>query len=226
MVYGTPKYRYLCGEAQRHTAIPTANTAQNWIRRVMSNCYQLSPDSSSAKVPSKLIRGSSKPCEVSTLSVELSFQSRNMDYERRSPRKDERYDEEAVISLPLLDDVNELIEKEKILLEFKVLEQQKGAFEWKAKYDSLLGKVAENANMGEINDNFKILADVADSDLVTADGPDISNLMDYIHKFGDHYILDMSGKSASFVVSQITQGASLLKHYSTVLNAVSFRDVV
>lgn len=146
-----------------------------------------------------------------------------MDNERRSPRKDDRYDEEAVISLPLLDDVNELIEKEKILLEFKVLEQQKEAFEWKAKYDSLLGKVAENANMGEINDNFKILADVADSDLVTADGPDVSNLMDYIHKIGDHYILDMSGKSASFVVSQITQGASLLKHYSTVLNAVSFR---
>lgn len=146
-----------------------------------------------------------------------------MDSERRSPRKGDRYDEEAVISLPLLDDVNELIEKEKILLEFKVLEQQKEAFEWKAKYDSLLGKVAENANMGEINDNFKILADIADSDLVTADGPDVSNLMDYIHKIGDHYILDMSGKSASFVVSQITQGASLLKHYSTVLNAVSFR---
>lgn len=146
-----------------------------------------------------------------------------MDTQYRSPRKDSRYEEEAAISLPLLDDVNELIEKEKILLEFKVLEQQKEASEWKAKYDSLLGKVAENANISEINENFRILEEVADSALETTEGPDVSNLIDYIHKVGDHYILDMSGKSASFVVSQITQGSSILKHYSNVLNAVSFR---
>ena len=146
-----------------------------------------------------------------------------MDTQYRSPREDSRYEEEAAISLPLLDDVNELIEKEKILLEFKVLEQQREASEWKAKYDNLLGKVAENAHISEINENFRILEEVADSALGAAEGPDVSMLIDYIHKIGDHYILDMSGKPASFVVSQITQGSSLLKHYSNVLNAVSFR---
>ena len=47
--------------------------------------------------------------------------------------------------LPLLDEVNELIEKERLLLSLKVLEQQKEAQEWKAKYDTLVGKVSETA---------------------------------------------------------------------------------
>jgi urease gamma subunit len=47
-------------------------------------------------------------------------------------------------ALPIMDEVNELIEKEKLLLEFKVLEQQKEAHGWKLKYDSLLGKISEN----------------------------------------------------------------------------------
>jgi len=47
--------------------------------------------------------------------------------------------------LPLLDEVNELIEKERLLLTLKVLEQQKEAQDWKARYDVLVGKVSETS---------------------------------------------------------------------------------
>lgn len=46
--------------------------------------------------------------------------------------------------IPLLDEVNELIEKERLLLNLKLLEQKQEAEEWKAKYDSLVGKVSDN----------------------------------------------------------------------------------
>ena len=46
--------------------------------------------------------------------------------------------------IPLLDEVNELIEKERLLLSLKLLEQKQEAQEWKSKYDSLVGKVSDN----------------------------------------------------------------------------------
>ena len=132
----------------------------------------------------------------------------------------------ALASLPLLDDVNELIEKEKILLEFKVLEQQKEAHEWKLKYDNLLGKVSESALSSDSPDGYRLLEEVADNE-VTAQNrimmPDISDITDYIHKRGDHYILDMSGKTASFVLAQLTKGAHILKQYSSLLKSIHLR---
>lgn len=58
----------------------------------------------------------------------------------KSPTKTKKLAE-----LPLLDEVNELIEKERLLLTLKVLEQQKEAQEWKAKYDTLVGKVSDTS---------------------------------------------------------------------------------
>lgn len=132
----------------------------------------------------------------------------------------------ALASLPLLDDVNELIEKEKILLEFKVLEQQKEAYEWKLKYDNLLGKVSESAISGDSPDGYRLLEEVADSE-VTAQNrimmPDISDITDYIHKRGDHYILDMSGKAAPFIIAQMMKGAQILKQYNSLLKSIHLR---
>lgn len=127
-------------------------------------------------------------------------------------------------SLPLLDDVNELIEKEKLLLEFKLLDQQKEAFEWKAKYDSLLNKVSENILTRPAEESYRILEAVADNETVTSGiAVDISNLTDYIHKLGNHFILDMSNKSAQFVTTQISGGSKILQQYSSVLTAVYLR---
>ena len=128
-------------------------------------------------------------------------------------------------SIPLLDDVNELIEKEKLLLEFKVLEQQKEALEWKAKYDHLLGKVSESA-INENNDNFRILEEAADANAIienTDVSPDMSSITDYLHKRGDHYILDISGQSPSFVMAQLTKGVQVMKQYNSLLKSIYLR---
>ena len=133
----------------------------------------------------------------------------------------------ALSHLPLLDDVNELIDKEKMLLEFKVLEQQKEAREWKVKYDSLLGKMSENAISRGTNDDYRLLEHAADNEInIDNDrqiSPDISTITDYIHKRGDHYILDMSGKSALFVITELTKGAKILKQYNSLLYSVYLR---
>ena len=130
--------------------------------------------------------------------------------------------------LPLLDDVNELIDKEKMLLEFKVLEQQKEAREWKVKYDSLLGKMSENAISRGTNDDYKLLEHAADNEVIDNNrqiSPDISTITDYIHKRGDHYILDMSGKSALFVITELTKGSKILKQYNSLLFSVFITQI-
>lgn len=43
--------------------------------------------------------------------------------------------------LPLLDEVNELIEKERMLLSLKLLAQKEEAVEWKSKYDKLVDSI-------------------------------------------------------------------------------------
>ena len=55
-------------------------------------------------------------------------------------------DDNDAFSLPLLDEVNELITKEKVLLELKILEQKNEATQWKKRYEALLGQVADTAN--------------------------------------------------------------------------------
>lgn len=48
--------------------------------------------------------------------------------------------------LPFVDEMNEVITKEKHLLQLKILEQQREAEEWKAKYMSVVTKVGDSAN--------------------------------------------------------------------------------
>jgi len=48
--------------------------------------------------------------------------------------------------LPLLEEVNELIEKERLLMQLKLLEQQRAAEEWKAKYESLVGNASKGSS--------------------------------------------------------------------------------
>ena len=55
-------------------------------------------------------------------------------------KKEESFDGDDI---PLLDEVNALIEKEKTLLTLKLAEKQRDANEWKTKYDSLLQKISD-----------------------------------------------------------------------------------
>jgi hypothetical protein len=54
----------------------------------------------------------------------------------------------ALGEIPLMDEVNEVIEKEKTLASLKLIEQQQLAQEWKQKYENLVGKVLHNINVG------------------------------------------------------------------------------
>jgi len=53
----------------------------------------------------------------------------------------------SLSDIPLLDEVNDLLEKEKMLLGLKILEQKKEKEEWKAKYDQLLTRVSETGDL-------------------------------------------------------------------------------
>ncbi len=63
--------------------------------------------------------------------------------------------------LPLLDEVNELIEKERILLSLKLLEQKQEADEWKLKYDNLVGKVSEKIEETANFESLELAAGIA-----------------------------------------------------------------
>ena len=65
--------------------------------------------------------------------------------------------------LPLLDEVAELLEKEKTLLNLKLLERDIEAQEWKAKYEGLVNKVVLE-NEGNVA-AYEAAADVEASDL-------------------------------------------------------------
>jgi hypothetical protein len=71
--------------------------------------------------------------------------------------------------LSLLDEVNELIEKERTLLNLKVIEQKNEAEEWKTKYDALVEKVASNASE---NAEVELLMAVAET---SAETPQTTN---------------------------------------------------
>jgi hypothetical protein len=129
----------------------------------------------------------------------------------KSPKK-------TAANLPLLDDVNELIEKEKLLLEFKVLEQQREAQEWKLKYDSLVGKVSENIS------DFKAIETAAEVEENVGHAQTTGLITQYVASVGPYLILDLSSNSSDFVVNQLTEGAHILKGYHPLIRAVSLRD--
>ena len=81
--------------------------------------------------------------------------------------------------LPLLDEVNELLEKEKLLMNLKLLEQKQAAEEWKAKYDKLVDHMMDSAIS---TNDFGVLEVAADTEstihreqipIVDEDGKDV-----------------------------------------------------
>lgn len=76
---------------------------------------------------------------------------------RSSPPRREGPEEEEEEDLPLLDEINDLLVKERTLLGLKVVEQQIEAQEWKVKYEKLLNKLNENVTDMEI---FELVSDL------------------------------------------------------------------
>ena len=75
--------------------------------------------------------------------------------------------------LPLLDEVNELIEKERLLLSLKLLAQKEEAVEWKSKYDKLVDSIGTKLSNPSIpiddrQDNVKYLTPLNISHYMTS----------------------------------------------------------
>lgn len=68
--------------------------------------------------------------------------------------------------LPFVDEMNELITKEKHLLQLKILEQQREAEEWKAKYMSVVTKVGDSANK---TGDYRAMEFIGDMDSANVD---------------------------------------------------------
>jgi hypothetical protein len=64
------------------------------------------------------------------------------------------------LKIPLLDEVKDIIEKEKTLLNLKVLEQKVEAQEWRGKYEELLSKIADPSIVSSNIKVYEIVADV------------------------------------------------------------------
>lgn len=159
-----------------------------------------------------------------------------------SSSKNGNHHDDEPIELPLLDEVNELIEKERLLLNLKVLEQKQSAEEWKEKYNVLINKMAKNGDYASIeqaadinnnvindeenNSKFPIINDKSIipllnqnytiEELILQQGKDINNECPYV--------LNLSGKKISTSsLLKITKGqglTSLVNPYMTfkVLN--------
>ena len=69
--------------------------------------------------------------------------------------------------LPLLDEVSELLQKEKTLYELKMLESKLAADEWKSKYEKLIGQVADTAAVTGNYHTYEIAADIETGRLIS-----------------------------------------------------------
>jgi hypothetical protein len=94
--------------------------------------------------------------------------------------------------LPLMDEVNELIEKERTLLNLKLLAKNSEAAEWKTKYDLLLEKVgtvtvSDFTGQQPLEIAAEIEAEVGDGGL-----PTFQDLQRRVHERTHPWILDLS----------------------------------
>ena len=83
--------------------------------------------------------------------------------------KPKKTQKKAEGELPLLEEVNELIEKERLLMQLKLLEQQKAAEEWKSKYESLVSTASKGSS------GNKTLAKVGNENEAPGDGDGLSS---------------------------------------------------
>ena len=100
--------------------------------------------------------------------------------------------------LPLLDEINDLIEKERTLLGLKLAVQKSEADEWKAKYDDLarkLSAVEESPSAGEPE-----LQDDQIAEIGGKEQPYSTSLREVHHVISDRansWVLDLSGLKIS-----------------------------
>jgi len=146
-------------------------------------------------------------------------------------------DNNDAFSLPLLDEVNEIIYKEKVLLELKILEQENEAKVWKNRYESLLGSVSDTAaetgaleplqfaannasntnNTNNTNDNNKV------SIVSNNDNDPIDNII--LSLSSNEWVIDLSYKTiTSSILTRLCKGNSAITYTNPLLSVFNLSN--
>lgn len=96
---------------------------------------------------------------------------------------------------PLMDELNDLIEKERTLLNLKLLAQKTETDSWKTKYDLLLNKVGTGGlnNVASAGQTLESAAEVEAASPESAEGVSFYDVQQILSKRVASWILDLSG---------------------------------
>ncbi len=97
----------------------------------------------------------------------------NNDYETKGGFEED--DMPSKIPAPLLFEVNELLSKERVLMELKLLDQQLEADEWKGKYTQLKGDVVDGIVAKHAEESLEVLDEVGDLEGKQQETDELSN---------------------------------------------------
>ena len=118
-------------------------------------------------------------------------------------------------AVPLLDEVTELLQKERTLLGLKVLEQQVEAQDWRSKYEALVEKVSDVAGRTENARVFEMAADVHATPIKAQDFR--YRVMEALRAKGVNWILDLCDANVGLAgISEILKIFHGLKNSSKI----------
>ena len=130
-------------------------------------------------------------------------------------------DDNDAFSLPLLDEVNELITKEKILLELKILEQKNEASQWKKRYEALLGQVADTANdtgdLAPLQNAANNTTTINNNNLNYDNNDPIDNIL--LSLSPNEWMIDLSNQPlSSSILTRLCKGSSAITYTNPLLS--------
>ena len=129
-------------------------------------------------------------------------------------------------SLPLLDEVNEIIQKEKVLLELKILEQENEAKVWKNRYESLLGSVSDTAAETGALEPLQIAANNESNKVIVVSNNDndpIDNII--LSLSSNEWVIDFSYKTiTSSILTRLCKGNSAITYTNPLLSVFNLSN--
>lgn len=124
----------------------------------------------------------------------------------------DKFEDES--DVPLVDEVNDIIIKERTLLNLKLLEQKVEAIGWKDKYEDLLTKISNPPNGSSNTKAYEVAAQIEEKDYHS-----ITSILSLIHS------LPMSSYKWCLDTRNIVMNDIDLKHISNIRKIHNNRDV-
>ena len=126
---------------------------------------------------------------------------------KKSKKKGSGVGDGETDSMPLLDTVNALVEKEKLLLSLQMMEKKKEAEEWKSKYEMLVSTVADSSNATGDYKALEIAADLEGKGCLSEFEEE-----EALHDGAAYKVIDRSGRNTSSAeLQKLSKGIILAK---------------